>query len=100
MTSVKYTSEELKKMKSKTDLARVLSIKDEEILYDEDSPNIGDAIEAGTMKRRGRPPRPDKKVPVSVRLEPDVLALLRSSGPGWQTKISNVISEWVRTNLL
>jgi uncharacterized protein (DUF4415 family) len=90
----------MKKMKSETDLARVLSISDEEILYDEDSPDIGAAIEAGTMKRRGRPPLSDKKVPVSVRLEPDVLALLRSSGPGWQTKLSNAISEWARKNIL
>jgi uncharacterized protein (DUF4415 family) len=100
MISVKYTSEELKKMTSKTDLDRVLSIKDEEIQYDEDSPDIGAAIEAGTMKRRGRPLRPDKKVPVSVRLEPDVLALLRSSGPGWQTKLSNAISEWAKKGIL
>jgi uncharacterized protein (DUF4415 family) len=100
MTSVKYTSEQIKEMKSETDLDRVLSIRDEEILYDEDSPDIGAAIETGTMKRRGRPRLPDKKVPVSVRLEPDVLALLRSSGPGWQTKLSNAISEWARTNVL
>ena len=100
MANVEYTSEQLKKMKSKTDLDRVLSLRDEEIQYDEDSPDVGAAIEAGTMKRRGRPPRADKKVPVSVRLEPDVLALLRSSGPGWQTKLSNAISEWARTNIL
>ena len=100
MANVEYTSEQLKKMKSKTDLNRVLSLRDEEIQYDEDSPDVGAAIEAGTTKRRGRPPRADKKVLVSVRLEPDILALLRSSGPGWQTKLSNAISEWARTNIL
>ena len=96
----KYTSEQLRKMKSETDLTRVLSIRDEEILYDEDSPDVGAAIDAGMMKLRGRPKRADKKVPVSIRLEPDILALLRSSGPGWQTKLSNAISDWARANFL
>jgi len=100
MAVIKYSSEQLKNMKSETDLARVLSIADDEIHYDEDSSDIGAAIEAGTMKLRGRPRSADRKVPVSIRLEPDVLALLRSLGPGWQTKLSSVISEWARVNIL
>jgi uncharacterized protein (DUF4415 family) len=38
--------------------------------------------------RRGRPPSVVKRPMVSMRLDPDVLAHLRASGKGWQTKVN------------
>ena len=39
---------------------------------------------------RGRPPKPDRKVQVTIRLDPDVLEAWRSTGPGWQTRMREV----------
>ncbi len=43
--------------------------------------------------RRGRPPKPDeqRKEMVSIRLSPEVLGWLRASGPGWQTRIEDLL---------
>lgn len=43
--------------------------------------------------RRGRPPKPEaeRKELVSLRLSPDVLAWLRATGPGWQTRVDDLL---------
>jgi uncharacterized protein (DUF4415 family) len=43
--------------------------------------------------RRGRPPKPeaDRKELVSIRLSPDVVQWLRASGPGWQTRLEDLV---------
>jgi uncharacterized protein (DUF4415 family) len=38
--------------------------------------------------RRGRPPLPDPKQAVKLRLDADVLAAYRKTGDGWQTRIN------------
>jgi len=38
--------------------------------------------------RRGRPPLPNPKQAVKLRLDADVLAAYRKTGTGWQTKIN------------
>ncbi len=44
-------------------------------------------------RRRGRPAKPeaDRKELVSLRLSPDVLAWLRATGPGWQTRLDELL---------
>src|SRR6478736_8551538 len=68
-----------------------------------DAPELTDAElvradlhEGGKLVRRGRPPSPTRRVPVKVRIDQDVLAGLRATGPGWQTRINEVL----RTTLL
>lgn len=49
-----------------------------------------------TFIRRGPPGRPksdSSKELVSLRLDQDVLAYLRSSGPGWQTRVNGLLRE-------
>jgi uncharacterized protein (DUF4415 family) len=48
--------------------------------------------------RRGRPTKSvaDRKELVSMRLSPDVLAWLRATGPGWQTRVDDLL----RTNMV
>ncbi|HYW16887.1 MAG TPA: BrnA antitoxin family protein [Allosphingosinicella sp.] len=43
--------------------------------------------------RRGRPPMPEaeRKELVSIRLSRDVAKWLRASGPGWQTRIEEML---------
>ena len=44
-------------------------------------------------RRRGRPAKADgdRKELVSLRLSPDVLAWLRGTGPGWQTRVDEML---------
>lgn len=44
--------------------------------------------EGNTLIRPGRPKKVSVKEAVSLRLDPDVLAHFRSSGPGWQSRIN------------
>ncbi|CAN5297047.1 BrnA antitoxin family protein [soil metagenome] len=39
----------------------------------------------------GRPKLEKPKVPVSLRLDPDVLNFFKASGPGWQTRLEDVL---------
>jgi uncharacterized protein (DUF4415 family) len=58
---------------------------------------IGDTIireaDPPLGRRRGRPAKAeeDRKELVSLRLSPDVLAWLRSTGPGWQTRVDEML---------
>lgn len=45
-----------------------------------------------TSIRRGRGPnKTPTKVPVSIRLSPEVVAYFKSKGPGWQSQIDDVL---------
>jgi uncharacterized protein (DUF4415 family) len=50
-----------------------------------------DLHHGGTLVRRGRPPSPDKKQLVSLRLSPDVVSGFKKGGPGWQTRIDETL---------
>jgi uncharacterized protein (DUF4415 family) len=45
----------------------------------------------GVPVKRGRPKLASAKKPVSLRLDPDVLAHFRRSGRGWQSRINAVL---------
>jgi uncharacterized protein (DUF4415 family) len=49
----------------------------------------------GTLTNRGRPPLPEgtRKEQVSLRLSPDILWWLRSTGPGWQSRLEDMLRE-------
>ncbi|MCX7568338.1 BrnA antitoxin family protein, partial [Sulfitobacter sp. F26169L] len=48
---------------------------------------------AETMRKNvgGRPRSASPKVPVSIRLDQDVIAKFKATGPGWQTRINEVL---------
>ena len=45
-------------------------------------------------KRQG-PQKAPKKEPVSIRLSPEVVAYFKSTGKGWQTRLDDVLREYV-----
>ena len=47
-----------------------------------------DRYDGATLKPRGRPRAVSTKEPVKLRLDADVVAALRASGDGWQTRIN------------
>jgi uncharacterized protein (DUF4415 family) len=51
------------------------------------------ATEALIRRGRGRPPKPDRKVNQTLRLDADVLEAYRTKGPGWQTYINQLLRE-------
>ena len=51
---------------------------------------------AAFKRPRGRPTKAAPKVRVAVRLDPDVVAHFRATGPGWQTRINDALAGLVR----
>ncbi|MEA3066183.1 MAG: hypothetical protein QOJ27_2644 [Sphingomonadales bacterium] len=49
--------------------------------------------------RRGRPPKPhgERKVLVSLRLAPDIVEWFRATGPGWQSRIEELLRREVHS---
>lgn len=50
-------------------------------------------VHSSVKRRSGRPLAQNPKIPVSIRLSPDVLAYFRSGGPGWQGRIDETLRE-------
>ncbi len=49
-------------------------------------------------RRRGRPvgtSKLDTKIQTAIRFDPDVLAALKATGRGWQTRVNDAMREWV-----
>lgn len=47
-----------------------------------------DLYEGSRLVRRGRPKKPATKQAVNIRLDPEVLAWFRATGPGWQSRVN------------
>ncbi|MBP9219377.1 MAG: BrnA antitoxin family protein [Sterolibacterium sp.] len=51
------------------------------------------------LARIGRPPSAKPlKVPTTIRFDADVLAALKASGRGWQTRVNEAMREWVKAH--
>jgi uncharacterized protein (DUF4415 family) len=48
----------------------------------------GEIWEGDRLIRPGRPKSAAPKEPIAIRLDPDVLAHYRATGPGWQSRIN------------
>ena len=64
--------------------------------YDEDdAPDLStpewQARFATVPVRRGRPPLDRPKVSTTIRLDADVLEKFRATGPGWQSRINEIL---------
>lgn len=49
-------------------------------------------------KRVRGPQKTPLKIPVSIRLHPDIVEYFKEQGKGWQTKINNILYDYVKTN--
>jgi uncharacterized protein (DUF4415 family) len=49
----------------------------------------------GTLTRRGRPKLENPKRQVTLRLDSDILDRLRQSGPGWQSRVNDILRKAV-----
>lgn len=48
--------------------------------------------------KRGRPATGTAKEPVTIRLDADLLAAIKATGPGWQTRLNDLIRTHFRPN--
>ena len=58
------------------------------------------AAQMQPLRRPGRPKVEQPKVPVTMRVDADVLEALKASGTGWQTRVNQVLREAVRRGKL
>lgn len=56
---------------------------------------IPEIVEAW-RRSRGRPPKATTKQQITLRLSPEVLAFFRRQGRGWQTRVDEVLSRYVK----
>ena len=51
-------------------------------------------------KRRGErgPQKSPVKVPTTIRFDADVLAALKASGKGWQTRVNDAVKDWLKSH--
>lgn len=61
-----------------------------EEFFDDAEVYVGDQF---VRRGRGRPKSDAPKELVSVRLDRDVLAKLRAAGPGWQTRMNEILAK-------
>ena len=67
------------------------------IATDQDTYELSDAGFA-RLKRIGRPRATTPlKVPTTIRFDADVLATLKASGKGWQTRVNDMVRKWLKT---
>ena len=66
--------------------------------YDPNDPEAVDAYwNSGTITRGpGRPLQAVTRTMISLRVDPDVVAALRASGRGWQTRVNALLREAVK----
>ena len=70
-------------------------------LSDPDALPLTDAQwnDARPQARVGRPRSTQPlKVPTTIRFDADVLAGLKASGKGWQTRVNDAMREWLKTH--
>ena len=77
----------------KSELKRVDSHKTQASEY-KDLPELTDAmLKCGTVKRAGRPLAINPRRQVTIRLPESVLAAWKATGPGWQTRMAELLSK-------
>lgn len=88
-----------KATKADWERARRLALKNlEEMTPEEDAAITADALadpdaqpSDDLFRRRGRPFSEVTKEKISMRLDPDVVEYFRSTGPGWQSRMNEVL---------
>jgi uncharacterized protein (DUF4415 family) len=90
-----------KKRVSQSDLAKVDARALTEVEYEE-IPELSeewfataDVHRNGKLVKRGRPKTLKPKEAINIRLDSDLLAYLRSTGPGWQSRINSQLRKLV-----
>lgn len=87
---VRRTLSEARKIRGKTDWARVDALTEEEL-----EAAIAEDPDADIDWSHAELVVPPKKKPISIRLDEDVIEYFRRSGPGYQTRINAVLRHYM-----
>ena len=77
----------------KADLGRLDSHITKPDEYEELPELTSDMLRRGTVKRAGRPVATDPRRQVTIRVPQSVLSAWKASGPGWQTRMAELLSK-------
>lgn len=91
-------------VEDRSDWERVKAMREEDIVYDEDSPFTTAAdwegavmkrggVVIGTTPRRRGPGKKPPKVKVQLRIPPDLVSRWKATGPGWQTRMVEALQQ-------
>jgi len=58
--------------------------------------DLPESLQQKALKRVRGPQKAPTKVGVHIRLSPDVLEALRSSGSGWQGRVDDALRAWMK----
>lgn len=59
------------------------------------APILTEAMFAAMRRRPGRPVAATRKVSTTIRFDADVLAALKATGPGWQTRVNDAMRDYL-----
>ena len=94
---VRHTSDELRAMiargESRTDWDYVRTHAAD--TSDPDADECGPDMASELARLRGRPLGSGRKAATSIRIDKDVLAAFRATGPGWQTRMNDALRAWL-----
>jgi uncharacterized protein (DUF4415 family) len=68
------------------------------VLDTDNPPWTEDMLGAPILKRGRGPQAAPTKVLTSVRLDADILEFFKSQGAGYQSKMNDVLKDWVKTH--
>ena len=83
--------------KSRTDIKRIRSMKDSEILIDNGSPEWTPEMFARAIVRKGLKPVKAKSL-LSLRVDSDVLAWFRAHGQGYQSRMNALLRAFMEAH--
>jgi uncharacterized protein (DUF4415 family) len=96
---VQYTAEEIDAMiargEDRTDWERLRNMTDEEIEASIDFEEEGE-FDWDTARVTTSPPRAKKQI--TLRLDPEIIAFFREQGPGYQTRMNEVLRSYVEAH--
>jgi uncharacterized protein (DUF4415 family) len=83
--------------KSRTDVKRLESRKDADIVRDKDAPAWTPEMFARAIVRKGLKPVPRKTL-LSLRIDADVLAWFRARGRGYQSRVNALLRAYMEAH--
>jgi len=101
MAIVSYTIKEMRERAKKVDLEYIKNLKDEDIVYDEDSPEItAEMMERAVFYRYGKPVESGIKIPVSINVDNNLINFFKSMGENWENNINMALLEYAHSKSL
>ena len=98
---VSYTAEEMDKLESKTDWERVNNMTDDDIIFDEDSPELTDEMAAkGKLYTNGEYWNELNKKNITLKLDSKVISAYQSLGTDWENIINLALLEYAEAKSL